>query len=191
MKSGREDTLEERYAIKCCLKPGKTPELMGQIKNFMAKHRRVSIGTISEQFDISVGTVHTIIPEEPKMRKLCEKFVPSVLGEDHKERCCHDSREMVELINPDPAVLDALVTCDESWIYSYEPEINGKSSHWKHTGSPRSKKTRQSKSTHKLLMIRFFFNTGIIYVLRVPTGQTVNKEYYVTVLREYQEEIPS
>ena len=38
----------------------RTPELIGQIKNFMDKDRRVSIETISAQFDVSVGTVHTI-----------------------------------------------------------------------------------------------------------------------------------
>ena len=104
MQSGREDTLEERYAIKFCFKVGKhateiygmlqtalehlawiehqflsgnkrfkddercgrsmevrTPELIGQIKNFMDKDRRVSIETISAQFEVSVGTVHTIV----------------------------------------------------------------------------------------------------------------------------------
>ena len=83
-------------------------------KNFMDKDRRVSIETISAQFDVSVGTVHTIIREELKMRKICAKFVPKVLREHQKESRCHDSREVVELINSDPAVLDALGTCEES-----------------------------------------------------------------------------
>ena len=83
----------------------------------MAKDCRVSIETKTAQFDVSVGTVHTIIREELKMQKIYAKFVPRVLREHHKERCCHDSKKMVELINSDPAVLDALVTCDESWIY--------------------------------------------------------------------------
>ena len=48
-------------------------------------------------------------------------------------------------------------------------------------GSPRTKKARQSKSTHKFLMIPFFDSTGMIYMHWVPTGQTVNKEY--TMLR--------
>ena len=159
MQSGRQDTLEERYAIKFCFKLGKnatetyemlqtafgascmnqasvfewhkrfkegresvmddescgrskevrTPELIGQIKNFMDKDRRVSIETISAQFDVSVGTVHTIIREELKMRKICAKFVPRVLREDQKERRCHDRKEMVELINSDPVILDALL----------------------------------------------------------------------------------
>ena len=113
MQSGREDTLEERYAIKLYFKLGKsatetygmlqtafgascmkrasvfewnkrfkevresvrddercgrskevrTPELIGQIKNFMDEDRRVSIETIGTQFDVGVVTVHTIICE--------------------------------------------------------------------------------------------------------------------------------
>ena len=69
----------------------------------------------------------------------------------------------------------------------YDPETKRQSSQWKQAGSPRPKKARQSKSTHKLLMIPFFFDsTGIIYMQWVPTGQTVNKEYYVEVLREFR-----
>ena len=100
----------------------RTPELIGQIKIFMDKDRHVSIETISAQFDVSLGTVHTIIHEELKMRMICTKFVPRVLREDQKERRCHDCREMVKLINSDPAVFDALVTCNESWIYCYDSD---------------------------------------------------------------------
>ena len=52
---------------------------LAQIKNFIDKDRRVTIETISAQFDVSVGTVHTIIRE---MRKICAKFVPRVLREN-------------------------------------------------------------------------------------------------------------
>ena len=161
MQSGREDTLEEQYAIKLCFKLGKnateiygmlhtafgascmnrasvfewhkrfkegresvrddercgrskevrTSELIAQIKNFIDKDRRVSLETIGAQFDVSVGTVHTIIHEELKMWKICARFVPRVLREDQKERRCHDTWEMIELINS-----------DESWFYCYDPE---------------------------------------------------------------------
>ena len=68
----------------------------------MDKDRRVSIKTISAQFDVSVGTVYTIIREEQP----------------------------------------ALVTCNESWIYCYNPETERQSSQWKHAGSPKPKKAR-------------------------------------------------
>ena len=35
-------------------------------------------------------------------------------------------------------------------------------------------------------MIPFFDSTGMIYMRWVPSGQTVNKEYYVEVLREFR-----
>ena len=76
--------------------------------------------------------------------------------------------------------------CDESWIYCDNPETKRQSSQWKHAGSPRPKKARQSKSTHKLLMILFIDSTGIIYMHWVPTEPTVNKEYYFEVLREFR-----
>ena len=135
-KKGRESMRDDKTCGRS--KEVRTPRLIGQINNFMDNDRRVLIETISAQFDVSVGTVHTIIHVELKMQKSCTKFVARMLREDQKERRCHDSKEMVELINSDPAVLDALVTCDESWIYCYDPET--KSSKRKHAGSPRSKK---------------------------------------------------
>ena len=102
-KEGRESVSDDERCGRS--KEVRTPELIGQIKNFSDKDRRVSIETISAQFDVSVGTVHTVIREELNMRKISVKFVPRVLREYQKERRCHDSREMIELINSDPAVL--------------------------------------------------------------------------------------
>ena len=65
------------------------------------------------------------------------------------------------------------------------PRNKRQSTQWKHASSSRPKKARQSKSTHKLQMISFFDSTGMIYLHWVPTGQTVKKEYYVEVLREF------
>ena len=73
-KEGRESVRDDERCGRS--KEVRTPELIGQIKNFRDKDRRVSIKTISAQFDVSVGTVHTII------HKICVKFVPRVLRED-------------------------------------------------------------------------------------------------------------
>ena len=162
-KEGRESLRDDERCGRS--KEVRTPELIDQIKNFMDKDRRLSIETISAQFDVTVGTVHTVIREELKS-------VLRMLREDQKERRWHDNREVVELINSDPTVLDALVTCDESWIYCYDPETKRQSSQWKHAGSPWPKKARQSKSTHILLIIPFSDSTGMIYMHWVPTEQS-------------------
>ena len=76
-KEGRESVRDDERCGRS--KEVRTPELIGQIKNFIDKDRCVSIQRISVQFDVSVGTVHTIIREELKMWKICTKFVPRVL----------------------------------------------------------------------------------------------------------------
>ena len=53
-KEGRESVRDDERCGRS--KEVRTPELIVQIKNFMDKDRRVSIETISAQFDVSVGT---------------------------------------------------------------------------------------------------------------------------------------
>ena len=112
------------------------------------------------------------------MRKICAKFVPRVLREDQKERRFHDSREMVKLIHSDPAVLDALVACDESWIYCYDPEVACMLS--------QTQEGQTEQIYPQTFDDPFFDSTGMIYMHWIPTGTTINKEYYVVVLREFR-----
>ena len=115
-KEGRDDEKCGRS------KEVRTPELIGQIKNFMDKDRHVSIRTISAQFGVSVGTVHNIsrgTEDAEDFHEVCLKG-----AQRRSERLCHDSWAMVELINSDPAVLDALVTCDERRPDRANPPIN-------------------------------------------------------------------
>ena len=73
-KEGRESVRDgERCGRR---KEVRTSDLIGQIKNFMDKNFLVSIETISAQFGVSVGTVHTIIREVLRMRNISAKFVP-------------------------------------------------------------------------------------------------------------------
>ena len=188
--SGIRDSRKGRESVRNDEKCGRskevrTPELIGQIKNFKDKDRRVSIETISAQSDVSVGTVHTIIREELNMQKICAKFVRRVLREDQKERHCLDSRAMVELINSDPAVLDAMVTCDISWIYCYDPEPRDRVLSGSMLALPDPRRPDRSNSPTNFWW-SLFDSTGMIYMDWVPTGQTVNKEYYVEVLRKFR-----
>ena len=76
-KEGRKSVRDDERRGRS--KEVRTPELIGQIMNFMDKDRHVSIEPTSAQFDVSMGTVLTIILEEMKMQKICAKLVPRVL----------------------------------------------------------------------------------------------------------------
>ena len=75
-------------------------------------------------------------------------------------------------------MLQRIVAIDEAWIRSFEPELKRQSSEWHTKDSPRPLKFRQSQNCPKMLMIIAYDFRGVLTAHRVPTGRTVNKEYY-------------
>ena len=63
------------------------------------------------------------------------------------------------------------------------------SSQWSTSSSPRPKKGRQVKSNIKTMLIAFFDTDGLVHHEFVPTGQTVNKEFYKTVLQRLRDAV--
>ena len=92
-----------------------------------------------------------------------------------KERRCHDSRKIIKLINSDPAVLDALVTCDESLIFCYDTETKRQSPQWKCWLFPDPRRPDRANPPTNIWWALFSDSTGKIYMHWVPTGQTVNR----------------
>jgi len=71
---------------------------------------------------------------------------------------------------------------DETWLYYYDPERKQQSMEWGHSGSPRTKKFRVQKSAGKVLASIFLDQDGIILIDYLPKGQTINAEYYLSLL---------
>lgn len=160
-----------------------------EVQRLVMKDRRITVRMISIAVGISLGTVKTILTEDLKLHKVCAKFVPKILSDDQihfRVECCTDILGMIEA---DPDFLNKVVTCDESWVFTYDPENKRQSAQWKHVTSPRPKKAKMSRSQEKAMIIPFFDSQGIIHIEWVPQGQTVNKEYYLNVLKRFREKM--
>ena len=236
MQSGREDTLEERHAIKYCFKLGKnatetyrmlqtafstilhessisfwvgirrfkegresvrddercgrskevrTPELIGQIKNFIDKDRHVSIETINGSL-MSMWELYTCWGTEdaeysckvsPKgtQRRSERKTLSWQQGDGWADQFRSRS---------------SWCSGDRRWNSGSTAMIQrprDRVPSGRHAGSPRLKKARQSKSTHKILMIPFFWqHWHDLHALGFPLDRQSKKEYYVEVLRKFR-----
>jgi len=53
---------------------------------------------------------------------------------------------------------------------------------WRHSGSPRPKKFRVQKSSGKVLASNFWDQDGILLIDYLPKCQTINAEYYSSLL---------
>ena len=151
-KEGREYVRDDEMCGRS--KEVNTPELIGQIKNFMDKDSHVSIETRSAQFHVSVATVRTIIREELKMQKICAKLVPRVLGEDQKVVLTAGRWSSWSIQIPQFLMLWWPAMKAGSTAMNQRPRDKVPSGSMQ--ALSRSKKARQTKSTHRLLLIPFF-----------------------------------
>jgi len=60
---------------------------------------------------------------------------------------------------------------------------------WKGPTSPRRKKKRQVRSKTKVMLRAFFDSEGIVHHEYAPDEQTINKEFYLEVLRRLRESV--
>jgi hypothetical protein len=85
-----------------------------------------------------------------------------------------DVSQRLEKIEEDPDFLNSVVTCDETWLFQYDPDAKLQSMQWKTTHSPRPKKARLSEPKIKKMLGVFFDIQLIIMTQYVPPGRTVN-----------------
>jgi len=80
--------------------------------------------------------------------------------------------------------LDRIITCDETWVHHFTPESKRASKQWKHAHSPLPKKCRTISSACKGMVSVFWDKRGVIHVDFLPSGATINSEYYCRVLND-------
>ena len=160
-----------------------TTEIIEQIHELILEDRRISAKSITEQLDILREGVGSIIHEDLDTRKLSAKWVPQCLNADQKRQRCQSSEQIWNFFRRDPNdFLSRLLTMDETWLYHYDPET--KSIQW--SGSiatdPAPKKFWVQKSAGKFLASIFSDQDGILLFDCLPKGETINAEYYSSLL---------
>lgn len=180
-REGRKDITDEARAGRPST--SRTDDHVTRVRQLLNSDRRMSVRLMSELLTLPKTVVHEIVSEDLAMRKICAKLVPKVLTDAQKQHRVEVCRELKELCEHDPNFLDNVITGDESWIFEYDPESKKQSAEWHTTSSPRQKKARMSKSRMKSMLIVFFDAKGIVHHEFVPTGQTVNAQFYKEVLQ--------
>ena len=157
----------------------RTPQLIGQIKNFMDKDRRVSIETISAQFDVNVGTVrgtedaenlHEVCPKGTQRRSK-SKTLSWQQGDGRADQfrsrsswCSGDLRWKLDLL---------------LWPRDQETEFPVETCWLSQT------QESQTEQIHPQTFDDPFFWQHWHDLHALGSHWTVNKEYYVDVLREF------
>lgn len=166
-----------------------SPEIVHEVERIVQEDRRTTISELADQLQVSFGSVQSILTSSLGMHRVAAKFVPRLLTHDQKQFRIEICQDLLQQSHADPTFLSRLITGDETWVYGYDPETKQQSSQWKRPSSPRPRKARQVRSATKSMMIVFFDIKGIVHREFLPKGQTVNAEFYCTVLKRLREDI--
>lgn len=152
-KDGREEVEDEHPGRPCT---SKTDENVDKIDKIIRNDRHLSIRMIIDMINIDKETVRQILHNNLNMNKVCAKMVPKNLSQDQKDNRKNICSDILQMINEQPNLLENVITCDDTWIFQYDPETKRQSMHWKTPTLPIIKKVRMSKSKLKVMLIVFF-----------------------------------
>jgi len=115
---------------------------------------RLTIREISEDLNISYGSVQKILTTDLNMRRVSAKFVLRVLTVEQKQQRFSVSLQLRDRAASDSNFLGNVIMGDETWVCVYDPETRVYSSQWK-SPSSRAEKACHSRSNIKVTMIVF------------------------------------
>lgn len=166
-------------------RPGRRPiickNLVQRISDVMENDGRVTVAELADLFDVSSGTIFTILTDHLEMRRVAARWIPRLLTENDKTKRVQLSKTFLWRYSHEKDFLDRIVTTDETWLYHYDPETKQQSSAWKRKTSPPPLKAKVQKSGRKNMFIFFMDVRGMLLVHAVPEGKTVNAQYYAKV----------
>ncbi len=141
------------------------------MKQLLDSDCRLSIRDVVDKLSIMRETIRLILKDKLRLQKLCAKLFPKNLTEEQK-KCrvdvCRDWLEAVESEN----ILKRVITCDESWLFEYDPETKRQSMQWVDEGEVRLKKAWMSKLEVKIMFVAFFDKKGLIHKEFLPQKTT-------------------
>jgi histone-lysine N-methyltransferase SETMAR len=97
----------------------------------------LGVRAVSEEVNLNRESVRRILKEELNKRKFCAKIVPKLLSDEQKERLKELCLDLLQRIENEPDLLNWIITCDGTWVFTYDPETKRQSMEWNSTSSSR------------------------------------------------------
>lgn len=158
------------------------PQTIDAVRNLIMQDRHVTYLEIEASLSISSTSIHSILHEHLAVKKICSRWIPHKLTIDQKKARVDWCKKMLKKFNRGASKdVYKIVTGDESWIYSYEPETKQQSTVWVFQGELNPTKVARARSTSKQMVACFFRISGPVTIVPLVERKTVNSEWYTTI----------
>ena len=155
----------------------------------MTVSRKLTVREIAEELNIAYRSAQDILVNDLGLRRVAAKLVSKDLNFMQKRDRVDVAKNMLSKVDSDPSFIKRIIAGDETWIYKYDTHSRYQASEWRSPNKPRPKKPRRFQSKKKVMLTVFMDYRGFVHHEFLPEGQTVNKEYYLGVMRRLREAI--
>ncbi|UYV65927.1 hypothetical protein LAZ67_3005901, partial [Cordylochernes scorpioides] len=136
---------------------------------------------------IGRSSIGTIMSDVLNFCKVCARWVPRLLWENHKQQRMEAARAFLEMHRRDgDQLFSHIVTGNESWVHHSTPETKRQSMVWKKPEESAPKKAKVTISAGKVMAIVFWDCKGVLLVDYLPPNTTVNAARYCEVLTKFR-----
>ncbi len=183
VKEGK-NTADQRHSS--AKKTKLTGDVLASIAAAIEKDRWITVRKLAATHGLPIGTVHTILKEDLGLVKKSARWVLKLLSSEQMEERVASSSDFLALLRRHSlALLNNIVTMDESAVSFHTPETKRASKEWVKKGLPGPRKAKVHATRTKKMVLVFFDAKGVIYTNHVPKGKTVNAEYIKKALARF------
>jgi [histone H3]-lysine36 N-dimethyltransferase SETMAR len=160
----------------------KTAENVDTVREMIMVDRHVTYREIQAHLGIDMKQINQILHDHLGVKKLCSRWIPHNLTKGQKEARVKWCQETLKRFNSGSSnLVYDIVSGDESWIYSYEPETKQQSTVWVFQDEAKPTKVVRSRSVSKKMIACFVSKTGHVASIPLEDRRTVNAEWYTTI----------
>jgi hypothetical protein len=105
--------------------------------------QHVTISSLSLHFPQFSRSLHKIVSDILHFRKLCSRWVPKMLTEEHKMKWQANALTFLTRYSEQGDDFLSCVTGDETRVSHITPELKQQSMEWRHTSSPIKKNSNR------------------------------------------------
>jgi len=156
-----------------------TDEMVDRVKTLITKDRHCTYVEIQRTLNVSSASVHKILHEKLEVRKLTSRWIPHLLNAEQKQARVDWCRDMLRRFeNGTSRAVSNIITGDETWISSYEPETKRQSQVWVFPDEECPTKVVRGRSTKKKMVATFVRRSGHVATIALEDQRTVTAEWY-------------
>jgi histone-lysine N-methyltransferase SETMAR len=130
-----------------------TKENIDAVAKLIKDDPRITYEEIAEDLQISAPSIHTIIHDHLKLRKVTARWVPHLLKTHEMEERIRISKKMLTMLeNGESSKISKILTGDETWLFNFEPLRKEQSRQWIGENDPRPAKVVKSRYSAKQMV---------------------------------------